>query len=66
MNIENHFNNAEAYLEMANEKVERHDYTGARACLAEAYSHTRELLDHVQKLVVLTANVELSAEGDQS
>lgn len=60
MNIENHFNSAEAYLEMANEKVERQDYTGARASLAQAYSHTRELLDLVQKLIVLKANVELS------
>lgn len=62
MNIENHFNNAEAYLEMADEKVTAGDYVGAQASIAKAYSHTRELLDHVSKLVVLKANVELTAE----
>lgn len=60
MNIENHFKHAEAYLDMANEKVVSEEYTGSRASLAKAYSHTRELLDHVQKLVVMQADVELS------
>lgn len=63
MNIEDHFNSAEAYLEMANEKVNREDYTGARAALASAYSHTRELLDHVQNLIFDKANIELSEGG---
>lgn len=58
MNIENHMQRAQAYLELAEEKVDRQDYTGARASLANAYSHTRELLDHVQKLVVLKEDVE--------
>lgn len=61
MNIENHFNSAEAYLEMANEKVGRGDYIGARAALAKAYSHNRELLDHVQKLVACKAFTEQPA-----
>lgn len=66
MNIEDHFNAAEAYLEMANEKVERQNYTGAQTALTKAYSHTTELLDHVQKLVDLKTEIERPAEGDET
>ncbi|KKN13004.1 hypothetical protein LCGC14_1010870 [marine sediment metagenome] len=62
MNIKKHFALAEGLLKMANEQVEAKDYRGARASLAKAYSHTRELLDHVQKLLTLKAHVEHSAE----
>lgn len=60
MNIKEHVYAAEAYLEMANEKVDRNDFVGAQSALTKAHSHTSELLDHVQKLVVLKANVELT------
>lgn len=58
MNIENHFNNAEAYLEMANEKVSLRDYDGALASLAKAYSHIRDLIKQVYSLKALKSEVE--------
>jgi len=61
MNIENHFRDAHVYLAMAKDKFDLNDFVGAQAALAKAYSHTREILDHVQTLIVSTANVELSA-----
>ncbi len=64
MNIDNHFNAADTYLEMANEKVRRNDYAGARASLSEAHDHIHELLDQIVKLEVLKADIELSDEGD--
>ena len=63
MNINDHFNATEAYLEMANEKVQRNDYAGARASLTEAHDHIHELLDQIVKLEVLKADIELSDEG---
>lgn len=62
MNIENHFLNADAFLEMAKEKVDNGDYVGAQFYIAKAYGHTRELLDHVQKLVALKANCSRHTE----
>lgn len=58
MNIEDHFSSAEVYLEMANEKVQRNDFVGAQASLAEANSHTLEAMDHVQKLVDLKSHIK--------
>ncbi len=63
MNIANHFNAANTHLETAKKKTERKDFIGARASLAKAYSHTRELLDHVQKLMALKRKVKHSAEN---
>lgn len=62
MNIANHFNAADTHLETAKKQIDREDYRGARASLAKAYSHNRELLDHIQKLVALKAHVEHSAK----
>ncbi len=64
MNIENHFNNAAAYLDMAKEKVNAQDYESALASIGKAYSHTRELLEHVYKLHALKAKVTSSAGKD--
>jgi len=64
VNIENHFNNAEAYLKMANEKVEAQDYESALASLAKACSHIRELSVQVCKLQALKAEVSSPAGED--
>lgn len=57
MNIENHFNAAEAYLEMANEKFQAQDYDSALESLVKAYSHTRELMNHVLAVINLQSEV---------
>lgn len=64
MNIENNFRCAEAYLEMAHEKVESHDFETALAALVKAYEHTRSLLEQVFKLQALKAEVETPAGED--
>lgn len=61
MNIDDHFCKAAGFLGTAQANVDSHDYESAQAALASAYSHTRELLDHVQTLIVSKANVELTA-----
>ena len=63
MNIETHSNIAKGMLLLADEQVESGDYIGARASLAKAYSHTRELIDKVQKLVALKAMSNRPAGG---
>jgi len=65
MNIKDHFLSANVSLDMAKEKVQRNDFEGARACLAQAEIHTTELLDHIRKLEILKADVELSPSKDQ-
>lgn len=44
MNIEDHFNNADAYLEMSKEKFTAQDYDSSLSSLGKAYSHIRELM----------------------
>lgn len=61
MNIESNFNAADVYLEMAKEKVARHDYNGAISNLSKAYSHTRALLGQVFKLQAMKDKVEQPA-----
>ncbi len=65
MNIENNFNAVDVYLEMAKEKITRHDYEGALTALAKSYSHTRELLEQIYKLQALKAKVTLLQETNQ-
>ncbi len=62
MNIANHFNAADTHLKAASVKVDRKDYVGAQRSIAQAYSHSREILDHVGKLVILKAEIKDSAE----
>lgn len=62
MNIENHFNNVKAYLEMANEKVSAQDYDSALASLAKACTDIRELIDHVYSLKRLKSEFAHPAE----
>lgn len=47
MYIEQNFDSAEVYLEMAREKVKSSDFVSALANLRHAYSATRELIDLV-------------------
>ena len=62
MKIGNHFNHAKHELAVAQADVNKQDYRGALAALAEAYSHTRALLDHVHKLQALKNEVEIKKE----
>jgi len=64
MNFENHFNNAEVYLEMAKEKVTAQDYGSALASLAKAYENTRALIDQVYKLSVESSRAARPAGED--
>lgn len=64
MNIYENFDNAEVYLEMAKEKLSRQDFDGSLAMLAEAYSHTRALLEQVYKLHALKTEVEIPASDN--
>ena len=61
MNIDEHFDAADVYLEMANEKFARQDYEGSLTDLAKAFAHTRALLEQVFKLQALKVEVESSA-----
>ena len=62
MNIDEHMKQAKSLLDLARDKVDRKDYVGAQRSIAQAYSHSREILDHVGKLVILKAEIKDSAE----
>lgn len=57
MNIDNNFNSADAYLEMAKEKVAAQNYEVALVSLRKAYSHIRDLIEQVYKLHALKSEV---------
>lgn len=57
MNIENNFNNAEAYLKMAKEKFSAEDFDSALASLGKLYALTRKLMNQVYSLKALKAEV---------
>lgn len=57
MNINDNFNSADVYLEMAKEKFARQDYEGALDSLFKAFSHTRALVEQVFKLQAMKNEV---------
>lgn len=61
MNIEDNFNAADVYLEMANEKFSRGDYDGALVQLCSAYSHVRSLIEEVYKVSVQSTQADRAA-----
>lgn len=63
MKIEHQFNNAKSWLDIARDKVASQDYESALAALAEAFSHTRTLLQQVNKLQALKVEAESSTGG---
>jgi len=52
MELKDRIKCAKNYLDEANKQVDAGNYMSARACLADAYSQTRALIDEVQKLVL--------------
>jgi len=52
MNIEENFDSAEVYLEMAREKASRGYFASSLASLVNAYEHTRALIEQTYKLSV--------------
>lgn len=64
MNIENHFKNAEAYLELANLKVTAQDYDSALASLDNVNLSIRKIINHVYKLKRLDSATALPAGED--
>jgi len=64
MNIENHFYNADSYLEVAKDMVTDHDYDGALSSLGKAYSNVRELMLKVESLRRNASSADCSAEED--
>jgi hypothetical protein len=63
-NIENHTHRAKLCLTTSQAKIEAREYDTALAMLAEAYSHTRELLEQVYKLQALKVEVTRPAGED--
>jgi len=57
MNIDDNFNSASHYLEVAKEQVAMQDYENSLSSLSQAYSHTRALLEQVFKLQALKVHV---------
>lgn len=49
---------------MATGKVSADDYVGALAALAKASTHAQKVLDHIEELVAMYAEIELSYKGD--
>lgn len=63
MNIENHFKNTEAHLEMAKEKVRAQDYDSALAALSAAWTDIRRLIVTIYEEKCLeSANAESAQE----
>jgi len=65
MNIENHFTNAQAYLEMASLKFDNLDYDSTLAALSKAYSNIRKAMDQVLEMKH-EAKQAASPAGDDS
>ena len=64
MNIEHNFNNAKFCLDIARDKVAGQDYEAALVALAKAYSHTRAMLEQVEKLQALKVEAARPAGED--
>ena len=62
MSIENDFNSAEIYLEMAKEKWQRGQYCASLVNLSKAYPYMRSLIEEIYKLDREGAAAALSEE----